>query len=186
GLEGVGVGVERGYIRINEKMQTSVPHIYAIGDVTGKMLLAHVASAQGVAAAETIAGVETRPLDYRKMPRATYCQPQVASFGLTEREAQEESRRVKVGRFPFIANGKALAFGETEGFAKVVVDADSGEILGAHLVGSEVTELLGELSLANLLEGTSREVGWLVHLHPSLSEVVREAALAADGEAIHI
>jgi dihydrolipoamide dehydrogenase len=120
------------------------------------------------------------------MPRAVYCQPQVASFGLTEKQAQDAGRRVRVGKFPFTASGKALALGETEGFAKVVVDEELGEILGAHLIGPEVTELLAELSMTRMLEGTTQELGWMVHSHPTLSEAVKEAALAARGEAIHI
>ncbi|MBI2166567.1 MAG: dihydrolipoyl dehydrogenase [Chloroflexi bacterium] len=186
GLEGLGVAVEKGYIPVDDRMQTNVPGIYAIGDVTGKLLLAHVASAQGVLAAEAIAGRETRPLDYRLMPRAVYCQPQVASFGLTEREAIEKGHKVKVGRFPFLANGKAQALGEAQGLVKIVADEAYGEILGAHMVGPEVTEILAEVSMARLLEGTVTEAGWLVHSHPTLSEAVKEAALAALGEAIHI
>ncbi|MBI4233766.1 MAG: dihydrolipoyl dehydrogenase [Chloroflexi bacterium] len=186
GLEAAGIEVERGFVKIDDQMGTGVPGVYAIGDVTGKLLLAHVASAQGVAAAERIAGRETRPLDYRFMPRAVYCNPQVTSWGLSEAEARASERNVKIGRFPFSANGKALALGEGEGFVKVVVDASYGEILGAHLIGPEVTELLGELSLSGLLEGTASEVGFLVHSHPTLSEAVKEAALAARGEAIHI
>jgi len=186
GLEEAGVEIEKGFIKIDEKMQTSIPGVYAIGDVTGKLLLAHVAQAQGVLAVETIAGMESPALDYRKMPRATYCQPQVTSFGYTEKQAREAGYSVKVGRFPFHANGKALALGEGDGLVKVVVDGDSGEILGAHMVGSEVTEMLPELTMTSLLEGSVRELGWLVHSHPTLSEAVKEAALAADGQAIHI
>lgn len=142
--------------------------------------------AQGVAVVERLAGREVPPLDYRAMPRATYCHPQVTSMGLTEEQARQQGYAVKVGRFPFRANGKALALGEPEGMVKVVADARTGEILGAHLIGPEVTELLGELSLGRLLEATPREVGWVVHAHPTLSEAVKEAALAVLGEAIHI
>ena len=186
GLEEAGVVTERGFITVDDEMRTSVPTISAIGDVTGKMLLAHVASAQGVMVAERLAGKESPPMDYQLMPRAVYCKPQVASWGLTEGQAKEAGLQVKIGRFPFSANGKALGLAEAEGFVKVIVDEAYGEILGTHLIGAEVTESLAELSLARLLEGTAQEVGWLVHAHPTLSEVVKEAALAARGEAIHI
>ncbi len=186
GLENVGVETERDYITIGDNMETNVPGIYAIGDVTGKMLLAHVAQAQGVTAVEHIAGLEPQPLDYPSMPRATYCRPQIGSLGLTEAQAKEQGYDVKTGSFPFSASGKALALGETEGIVKLVVDAEIGDILGAHMIGSEVTELLGELGMSRLLESTTKELGWLVHPHPTLSETVKEAALAADGEAIHI
>ena len=186
GLDRVGVATERGFIQVNDVMSTNVPGIYAIGDVTGKLLLAHVASAQGVMAVETIAGVESQPLDYVNMPRAIYCIPQVASFGLTEQQAREQGYGVKIGKFPFQASGKAVAIGETAGTVKLVVDEKYGELLGAHLVGPEVTELLAELSMARLLEGTTHELGWMVHSHPTLSEVLKEAALNADGGAIHI
>jgi dihydrolipoamide dehydrogenase len=186
GLNGLGVATERGFIQVDDNMGTNVPGIYAIGDVTGKLLLAHVASAQGVMAAETISGAESQPLDYVNMPRATYCIPQVASFGLTEQQAREQGYGVKIGKFPFQASGKALAIGETAGIVKLVVDERYGEILGAHMVGPDVTELLAELSMARLLEGTTLELGWMVHSHPTLSEAVKEAALAADGRSIHI
>ena len=186
GLGKVGIATERDFIVINDRMETNVPGIYAIGDVTGKLLLAHVASAQGVTAVEAIAGLDPAKLDYELMPRATYCQPQVASFGLTEEQARERGHSVKTGKFPFSASGKALALGEPEGMVKLVVDAEIGDVLGAHMIGAEVTELLGEVSLARLLEGTTTELGWLVHPHPTISEMLKEAALAADGEAIHI
>ena len=186
GLEGLGVATDKGFIQIDDHMSTNVPGVYAIGDVTGKLLLAHVASAQGVMAAETMAGLESQPLDYVAMPRATYCVPQVASFGLTEQQAREQGHEVRVGKFPFQASGKAIAMAETSGIAKLVVDDKYGELLGAHLVGPEVTELLAELSIAKLLEGTTLELGWMVHSHPTLSEVVKEAALGADGRSIHI
>ena len=186
GLEEVGIETEKGFIKINDRMATNVMGVYAIGDVTGKVLLAHVASAQGIAAVETIAGMETQALDYIFMPKATYCQPQIASFGLTEAQAREEGYKIKIGKFPFLASGKALALADTDGMVKLVVDGEMGEILGVHMIGNEVTELLGELSLARLLEGTTLEVGWLVHSHPTLSEALKEAALAVDGRAIHI
>ena len=186
GLEAVGVQVEHGYISIDEMMRTTVENIYAIGDVTGRMLLAHVASAQGVTAVEHMAGLDPQPLDYDFIPRATYCRPQIGSFGLTEAQAAERGYTVRVGKFPFIASGKALALAESDGFVKIVVDDEIGDILGGHMIGAEVTELLGELGMARLLESTSKELGWLVHPHPTLSETIKEAALAADGEAVHI
>lgn len=187
GLEEVGVKVnERGFVEINEKMQTSLPHIYAIGDLTGKLMLAHVGSAMGIVAAENIAGVETITLDYEMMPRATYCQPQIASFGLTEAQARARGYAVKIGRFPFQANGKALGLGDYGGWVKLVVDEKYGEILGAHLIGPEVTELLPELTLARMMELTPAEIARNVHAHPTLSEVLMEAAHAAEGNPIHI
>ncbi len=185
GLDRIGVATERGYISIDDRMTTNVPGVFAIGDVTGKLALAHAASAQAVTAAEAIAGEETEPLDYTYMPKATYCQPQVASFGLTEEQAVAQGHEVKVGKMNALANGKAMAMGETEGLVKLVMDARYGELLGAHLIGPEVTELLGELSLTRLLEGTSLELGWAVHAHPSISEMLKEAALGAEGRAIH-
>lgn len=186
GLEELGIETQGGYIRIDERMSTNVSGIYAIGDVTGRLALAHVASAQGVTAAEHIAGREIQPLDYSLMPRATYCQPQIASFGLTEAQAREQGHDVKIGEFNVRANGKAMAMGEIDGLVKLVVDARYGEILGGHLIGPEVTELLGELSLTRLLEGTTLELGWAVHAHPTISEMLKEAALAAQDRAIHM
>jgi dihydrolipoamide dehydrogenase len=187
GLEEVGVKInERGAVDINEKMQTSVPNIYAIGDVTGKLLLAHVASAMGIIAAENIAGAETITLDYEMMPRATYSNPQVASFGLTEAQAKERGHNIKIGRFPFQPNGKALGLGDYAGFVKIVVDEKYGEILGAHMIGPEVTELLPELTLARMMELTPHEIARNVHAHPTLSEVLMEAAHGAEGTPIHL
>jgi dihydrolipoamide dehydrogenase len=187
GLEKVGVKVERGAVVVDGYMRTNVPGIYAIGDLTGKMPLAHVASAQGIVAAEHIAGHETRPIeDYAWMPRCIYCQPQVASLGLTEAQAREKGHEVKIGKFNFMANGKALGLGEREGFVKIIADAKYGEILGAHLVGPEVTELLPELVLARTWELTVEEMARSVHAHPTLSEVLMEAAHATLGQAIHM
>ena len=186
GLENAGVSTERGFIPVDEEMRTNVQGIYAIGDVTGKLPLAHVASAQGVTAAEAIAGLNPMPLDYTLMPRATYCRPQIASFGLTEQQAADAGYSYKVGRFPMAASGKALAMGEANGMVKLVVDTEVGELLGAHMIGPEATELLGEVGLSRLLEGTTTELGWLVHPHPTISETIKEAALAVEGEAIHI
>jgi dihydrolipoamide dehydrogenase len=186
GLEEVGVKVsERGFVEIDEKMQTNVPGIWAIGDVTGKLMLAHVGSAMGIVCAEHIAGHETVTLDYEMMPRATYCQPQIASFGLTEAQAKERGYTVKVGRFPFQANGKALGMGDYSGFAKIVVDEKYGEILGASMIGPEVTELLPELTLARMMELTPHEIARNIHAHPTISEAIMEAAHAASGQAIH-
>jgi dihydrolipoamide dehydrogenase len=187
GLEEAGVKLsERGAVEIDERMSSNVPGIWAVGDVTAKLMLAHVGSAQGIICAENIAGVETITLNYEMMPHATYCQPQVASFGLTEAQARERGYDVKVGRFPFQPNGKALGLGETTGWVKIVTDAKYGEILGAHLVGPEVTELLPELTLAQMMELTPHEIARNVHAHPTLSEVLMEAAHAASGQAIQI
>lgn len=186
GLEELGIDTQGGYIQISDTMSTNRPGIYAIGDVTGKLALAHAASAQGVTVAEHIAGLETQPLDYTFMPRATYCQPQIASFGLTEAQAREQGYDVKIGKFNVQANGKALAMGEKEGMVKLVVGSREGELLGGHMIGPEVTELLGELSLTRLLEGTTLELGWAVHPHPTISEMLKEAALDAQGRALHM
>jgi len=187
GLEEVGVKInERGFVEIDEKMQTNVPGIWAIGDLTGKLMLAHVGSAMGIICAENIAGAETVTLDYEMMPRATYCHPQVASFGITEAQAKERGYNVKIGRFPFQPNGKALGMGEYAGFVKLVIDEKYGEILGAHMIGPEVTELLPELTLAHMMELTPHEIARNIHAHPTLSEAIMEAAHAAEGSAIHI
>jgi dihydrolipoamide dehydrogenase len=186
GLEEVGVEkTERGFIKVDERMATNVPGIWAIGDVTGELLLAHVASAMGVVCAEHIAGVETIKLDYRMMPRAVYTNPQVASFGLTEAQAKEQGFDVKVGRFSFQPNGKALGLAENNGFIKIVSDKRYGEILGAHMIGPEVSELLPELTLAQRMELTSAEIARNVHAHPTLSEVIMEAAEDVEGHSIH-
>jgi dihydrolipoamide dehydrogenase len=186
GLEELGVKIsERGAIEIDERMATNVAGIWAIGDVTAKLMLAHVGSAQGIVCAENIAGVETIKLNYEMMPRATYCQPQVASFGITEAQAKEGGHDIKVGRFPYQANGKALGLGESAGWVKIITDSQYGEILGAHLVGPEVTELLPELTLAQMMELTPAEISRNVHAHPTLSEALMEAAHAAEGHAIH-
>jgi dihydrolipoamide dehydrogenase len=187
GLEDVGVKLsERGFVEVDERMATNVPGIWAIGDVTGKLMLAHVGSAMGIVCAENIAGAETIKLDYEMMPRATYCQPQIASFGLTEVQAKERGYTVKVGRFPFQANGKALGLGDYAGWVKLIVDEKYGEILGAHMIGPEVTELLPELTLAHMLELTPHEIARNVHAHPTISEALMEAAHAAEGQPIHI
>jgi len=190
GLDKIGVKLNKGgFVEIDANMRTSVPNIYAIGDCTGKMALAHVASAQGIVAAETIAGVDTVPIPpdrYAFMPRGTYCKPEVASMGMTEAQAKAANYEIKVGKFPFMPNGKAQAINEKEGFIKIITDAKYGEILGAHMVGPEVTELLPELSLAQFMEITPAEIARTVHAHPTLSEVIMEAAHAVEGHAIHI
>jgi len=187
GLEEQGVKIsERGAIEIDENMATNIPGIWAIGDVTGKLMLAHVGTAQGIVCAEHIGGVETVKLDYEMMPRATYCQPQVASFGMTEAQARERGYTVKLGRFPFMANGKALGMGDSAGWVKLIVDEKYGELLGASLVGPEVTELLPELTLAQMMELTPAEIGRNVHAHPTLTETLMEAAHVAEGMGIHI
>ncbi len=187
GLEEIGVSLAKnGAVEIDERMATNIAGVWAIGDVTGKLMLAHVASAMGIICAENIAGVETIRLNYEMMPRATYSQPQVASFGLTEQQAQDRGFDVKVGRFPFQANGKALGLHDYAGWVKIIIDAQYGEILGAHMIGPEVTELLPELTLAQMMELTPVEIGHNVHAHPTLSEALMEAAHAAEGYAIHI
>ncbi len=187
GLEAAGVELnEQGMLAIDKQMRTNVPHIYAIGDVTGELMLAHVASAMGIIAAEIIGGHETIELNYIMMPRATYAVPQVASFGYTEEEAKKAGYEIKVGQFPFVANGRALGMGEKDGFVKIIADAKYGELLGAHLVGPDVAELLPELTLAQQMELTAEEIARNVHSHPTLSEVIMEAAHGVEGQPIHI
>lgn len=186
GLEELGVRLsEHGAVEIDDRMATNVPGIWAIGDVTAKLMLAHVGSAQGIVCAENIAGIETITLDYEMMPRATYCQPQIASFGLTAEQAQERGYEVQVGRFPFQASGKALGMGDTTGWVKLITDKQYGEILGAHMIGPEVTELLPELTIAQMMELTTTEIARNVHAHPTLSEVLMEAAHDAQGDSIN-
>ena len=186
GLENLGVKItDRGAIDIDERMATSVPGIWAIGDVTGKLMLAHVAEAMGMIAAENIANAETITLEYPMMPRATYCQPQVASFGYTEEEATELGYEINVAKFPFQANGKAHGLGETVGFVKLISDKKYGEILGAHMIGPDVTELLPELTLAHYAELTAEEIARNVHAHPTLSESLKEAAHGLEGHYIN-
>ena len=176
GLEAAGVAItERNAIGIDEFMRTNVGHIYAIGDVTGLLQLAHVAEAQGVVAAETIAGAPTLPLgDYRMLPRATFCQPNVASFGLTEQQARDEGYDVKVAKFPFTANAKAHGVGDASGFVKLIADGRYGELLGGHLIGHDVAELLPELTLAQKWDLTANELARNVHTHPTMSEALQE------------
>jgi len=187
GLEAAGVQMdERGFVEVDGRMATNAGGVWAIGDVTGKLPLAHVASAMGIICAENIAGVETITLDYEMMPRATYSMPQIASFGLTEDQARQRGFEVQVNRFPFQANGKAVGMGERAGWVKLVSDSRYGEILGAHMVGPEVTELLPELTLAQMMELTSAEIARNVHAHPTLSETLMEVAHMAEGHPIQI
>lgn len=185
GLQKVGVQVERGYVKTDGQLATSASGVYAIGDVTGIMNLAHVASAQGVTVVERLAGLDVPDINYQHIPRATYCQPEVASIGLTEQQARDVGYDVKVGKFPVRANGRAKALNAIDGMIKIVADGGAGETLGVHMVGPMVTELLAEASLAMTLEATPLELGWTVAAHPTLGETVKEAALAVSGEAIH-
>lgn len=186
GLDELGVEMENGRILTDEYYRTNVDGIYAVGDVIGPPWLAHVGSKEGVICVENIAGENPVPLNYDLVPACTYCQPQVASIGLTEAEANEAGYDVKVGKFQFRPNGKAAASGETTGFTKMVIDAQYGEILGAHIIGSEATELIAEVGIAKTLESTWKELHSAVHAHPTLAEVIEEATGAAFGEAIHL
>jgi len=186
GLEGIGVQLERGFVKVSPHMETSVKGLYAIGDMAGAPLLAHKAMAEGVVAAEAIAGKSPRPVDYGNVPSCTYCRPQIASIGVTEARARENGREVAVGKFPFTASGKAVALGETEGFIKVIADKATGELLGVHIVGAEATEIIHEFAVGRTLEATLEEIIHTIHAHPTLSEAALEATLAALGQAIHI
>ncbi|MDA1474918.1 dihydrolipoyl dehydrogenase [Bacillus changyiensis] len=185
GLENTDIQVENGYIVTNNMYQTKESHIYAIGDVIGGLQLAHVASHEGITAVEHIAGQEPFPLDDTVVPKCIYSSPEAASVGLTEAEAKAAGRNVKIGKFPFQAIGKALVYGETAGFVKIVADRDSDDVLGIHMIGPHVTELISEAGLAKVLDATPWEVGQTIHPHPTLSEAIGEAALAVDGKAIH-
>ncbi len=186
GLENTGVETtERGAIAVDDFCRTNVEGVYAIGDVTAKMMLAHVAEAMGVVAAETIAGEETMPVNYTMIPRATYCQPQIGTFGLSEQQAKDAGYDVKVSKFPFAANGKAWGLGEGTGFVKLVADAKYNEILGLTMIGPDVTELLPEFQLAQQWDLTADEVGRVVHAHPTLSEALKEAAEGIAGHMIN-
>jgi dihydrolipoamide dehydrogenase len=187
GLEATGVQVsDRGAIVVDERGRTNVDGVYAIGDVTGKLMLAHTAEAMGVVAAETIADAETMEIAFDMIPRATYCQPQIASFGYSEEQAKEKGYDVKVAKFPFMANGKAKGLGDEVGFVKVVADAKYNEILGAHLIGPDVTELLPALTLAQRWDLTADEVARNVFAHPTLSEAVKEAVEGIAGHMINL
>ena len=186
GLEALSVELERGFVKVSPTMETSVKGIYAVGDMAGPPLLAHKAMAEGVAAAEAIAGRHPHPIDYNNVPSCTYCRPQVASIGFSEAKARENGREIMVGKFPFTASGKAVALGDTDGFVKVVADKASGEILGVHIVGPEATEIIHEFAVGRTLEATVEEIMHTIHAHPTLSEAALEATLAALGQAIHI
>ena len=186
GLENTGVELtDRGAIKIDEYMRTNVDGVYAIGDVTAKLMLAHTAEAMGVVAAETIAGADTMPIDFDFIPRATYCHPQIGSFGYSEAQAKEKGYDVKTATFPFAANGKAAGLGDTAGFVKIVADAEHNEILGAHMIGPDVTELLPVLTLAQKWDLTADEVARNVFAHPTLSESVKEAVEGIAGHMIN-
>jgi dihydrolipoamide dehydrogenase len=186
GLEALGIELERGYVKVNAQMQTSVPHIYAIGDVINTPWLAHVASSEGVLAAEHMAGQTVKPINYDRVPSCTYCDPEVGSVGLTEAKARERGYDVQVGKFPFSALGKARILGKTAGFVKIVRDKKYDEILGVHILGVQATDLIAEACVALQLESTDEELMHTMHAHPTLSEAVMEAAHAAHGAAIHI
>lgn len=184
GLDKAGIRMDKSFIEVNSRMETNVPGIYAVGDVTGKMMLAHAASAQGIVAVENIAG-KNREMDYQKIPSCIYTFPEVASVGLKEEEARQQGYELRVGRFPFRYSGKALAIGEPEGFAKIIAEKELGQILGVHIIGERATDLIGECVLAMNLEGTIEEWGEVVKGHPTLSEILTEAALDWQGLAIH-
>ncbi len=187
GLEELGIELFKNHIKVDKKTyKTNIPNIYAIGDVIGPPWLAHVASAEGIHCVEGIKGINNPEMDYDNIPGCTYCQPQVASVGLTEAKAKELGYELKIGKFPFMASGKAFAVGEREGFVKLIFDAKYGELLGGHIIGSEATELIAEVVLARAMEATGHSIIKTVHAHPTLSESVMEAAANAYGEAIHI
>ena len=186
GLEALGIVLERGFVKVSPRMETGAKGVYAIGDMAGPPLLAHKAMAEGVVAAEAIAGRDPRPVDYANVPSCTYCRPQVASLGATEAKAREHGRDVAVGKFPFTASGKAVALGETDGFVKVVADKATGELLGVHIVGPEATEIIHEFAVGRTLEATLEEMVHTIHAHPTLSEAALEATLGALGQAIHL
>jgi dihydrolipoamide dehydrogenase len=186
GLEANGVVVERGFIKIDKQFKTNVPNVYAIGDVAGPPWLAHKASAEGIALAEILAGHRTEGIDYNNIPGCTYCVPQVASIGITEEKAKAQGLDVKIGKFPFSANGKAQGIGKAEGFVKLVIDAKYGEILGAHMIGDGVTEMIGEIALARYVEATGKDLFHTIHAHPTMSEAIMEAAAQAYGEAVNL
>ena len=185
GLETTRAVVEKGLVKVDGNMRTADPHLYAIGDIIGGLWLAHVAAHEGIAAVHAIAGREVEPVDYVKMPRATYARPQIASIGLTSAQCEAAGRRTRVGKFPFQASGKAIINGDTSGFVKVIADAETDEVLGVHMIGAHVTELIAEASVGMLLEATAWEIGSAVHPHPTLSETLGEAALAVDGKSIN-
>ncbi|MBU2494008.1 MAG: dihydrolipoyl dehydrogenase [Bacteroidetes bacterium] len=186
GLEDIGVEIFKNHIKVDkETYKTNIDNVYAIGDVIGPPWLAHVASAEGITCVEKIKGMNVPSVDYNSIPGCTYCQPQIASLGLTEEKAKEAGYELKIGKFPFSASGKSAAIGEREGFVKLIFDAKYGELLGAHIVGSEATELLAELGIVKSLEGTGESIIKTIHAHPTLSEAVMEAAAIAYGESVN-
>jgi len=186
GLETVGIATDKGKIVVDKYYNTNVPGYYAIGDCVPGQALAHVASAEGITCVEKIAGVHTEPIDYKNIPGCTYCQPEVASVGMTEKQAKEAGYTLKVGKFPFSASGKASASGAKDGFIKLIFDAKYGEILGAHMIGANVTEMIAEIVAIRKLETTGHELIKTIHPHPTMSEAIMEAAAAAYGEVIHL
>jgi dihydrolipoamide dehydrogenase len=185
GLENTDIVLENGYIQTNEYYQTKESHIYAIGDVIGGLQLAHVASHEGILGVEHIAGQKPQPIDYSHVSRCVYSNPEAASVGYTEQEAKEQGYELKVGKFPFRAIGKALVHGDTDGFVKIIADERTNDILGVHMIGPHVTDMISEAALARVLDATPWEIGKTIHPHPSLSEAIGEAALAVDGKALH-
>ena len=186
GLEALGIKTDRGFVQVDDFYRTNVSGIYAIGDVLPTQALAHVASAEAITCVEKIAGQSPEPIDYNNIPGCTYCSPEIASVGYTEKEAQEAGYELKIGKFPFTASGKAKASGASNGFVKVIFDAKYGEFLGAHLIGSNVTEMIAEVVVARKLETTGHEIIKSIHPHPTMSEALMEAAAAAYGEVIHL
>jgi dihydrolipoamide dehydrogenase len=186
GIEGTGIKVERGAIQVDEYCRTGEPNVYAIGDVIPTPWLAHLASKEGILVVEQIAGKKPKPLNMRLVPNCTYCDPEVASVGLSEAKAKELGYDVKVGKFPFSASGKARIIGEEEGFVKIVADKQYDEVLGVHIIGPHATELIAEACVAMQLETTAEELGRTIHAHPTVAEAVMEAAEGVHGETIHI
>jgi len=186
GLETTKVETDRGFVKVDGRMRTKEPHVYAIGDIVGWLMLAHTAAHEGIVAAHVIAGEkDVHPIDYVKQPRATYCRPEIASIGLTQQQCEEQGLPIKVGKVPFQAIAKAIIGGEYEGFAKVIANKETDETLGIHLIGPHATDLIAEASVAFELEATPWEIGGATHAHPTLSEVLGEAALAVDGRSIN-
>ena len=186
GIEQLGIEVEKSYIKVNDSFQTSIENIYAIGDIIGPPWLAHVASAEGINCVEKIAGLDVQPIDYNNVPGCTYCHPQVASIGLTEEKAREQGFELKIGKFPFVASGKSIALGQRDGMVKLIFDAKTDKLIGAHIVHAEATELIGELAVIKSNGVTAYQLIKTIHAHPTLSEAIMEAAAAAYGEAIHV
>jgi dihydrolipoamide dehydrogenase len=186
GLEDVGVATDKGKVLVDDFYQTNIPGVYAIGDIVKGPALAHVASAEGIICVEKIAGHHPEPLNYGNIPGCTYCSPEISSVGMTEKQAKEAGYELKVGKFPFSASGKASASGHKDGFVKLIFDAKYGELLGAHMIGANVTEMIAEIVVARKLETTGHEIIKAVHPHPTMSEAIMEAAAEAYGEVIHL